>query len=352
MGEPLLLRCTGQTCYTWSVILGLRDKPMRRRQFITLLGGAAAWPVAARAQQSAMPVIGFIGSATPGAYQPFVSAYHAGLKETGYGEGHNVAIEYRWAQGEYALLPKMADDLIRARVSVISAAGTPAALVVKAATTSIPIVFVVVDDPAKLGLVASLSRPGGNATGMNFVMAELESKQLGLLHELVPAATRVGLLVNPNYPLTGPVTRDVIAAASAIGFAIDVVQASNSREIETAFATLVRNKADALLVGPDALLVSRRLQIATLATRYAIPTLYNVREYAEAGGLMSYGTNQTEAYRQFGVYTGKILKGTKPADLPVIQSTKFELVINLPTARAIGLEIPATLLARADEVIE
>ena len=322
-----------------------------RREFITLLGGAvAAWPLGARAQQPAMPVIGFLGGGTPGAYQPFVSAYHAGLKETGYVAGHNVAIEYRWAQGEYALLPKMADDLIRARVSVIAAAGTPAALVAKAATTSIPIVFVVVDDPAKLGLVASLSRPGGNATGMNFVMAELESKQLVLLHELAPAATRVGLLVNPNYPLTEPVTRDVIAAASAIGFAIDVVQASNSREIEAAFATLVRNKAD--LVGPDALLLSRRLQIATLATRHAIPTLYNVREYAEAGGLMSYGTNQTEAYRQFGLYTGKILKGIKPADLPVIQSTKFELVINLPTARAIGLEIPATLLARADEVIE
>ena len=325
----------------------------RRREFITLLGSAAAtWPLSTRAQQPAMPVIGFLGGGTPGAYQPFVSAYHAGLKETGYVEGHNVAIEYRWAQGEYALLPKMADDLIRARVSVIAAAGTPAALVAKAATTSIPIVFVVVDDPAKLGLVASLSRPGGNATGMNFVMAELESKQLGLLHELAPAATRVGLLVNPNYPLTEPVTRDVIAAASAIGFAIDVVQASNSREIEAAFATLVRNKADALLVGPDALLLSRRLQIATLATRHAIPTLYNVREYAEAGGLMSYGTNQTEAYRQLGLYTGKILKGIKPADLPVIQSTKFELVINLPTARAIGLEIPATLLARADEVIE
>ena len=218
--------------------------------------------------------------------------------------------------------------------------------------STIPIVFSVSDDPAKLGLVTSLNRPGGNATGVNFVVAELESKQLGLLHELVPAAKRVGLLVNPNFPLTGAVTRDVIAAASAIGFAIDVVPASDSREIEAAFATLVRNKAGALLVGPDAVLLSRRLQLAILAARHAIPAVYNVREYPEAGGLMSYGTSQTEACRQVGIYTGKVLKGAKPADLPVIQSSKFELVINLPTARAIGLEVPATLLARADEVIE
>jgi len=325
----------------------------KRRQFITLLGGATvAWPLAARAEPTAMPVIGFLSSASPGPYQPFLSAYHAGLKESGYIEGHNVAIEYRWALGEYARLPKMADDLIRAGVSIVAAAGTPAALAAHATTTSIPITFVVVDDPAKLGLVNSLSRPGGNATGVNFFIAELGSKQLGLLHELIPAAVRVGLLVNPTAPTTEPVTRDVMAAATAMGLQIDVVEAKNSPEIEAAFATLVRNRADALLVGPDALLLSRRVQIATLATRHAIPALYNVREYTEAGGLMSYGTIQTEAYRQFGVYTGKILKGAKPADLPVMQSTKFELVINLPTAPALGLEIPATLLARADEMIE
>ena len=325
---------------------------IRRREFIVTLGGAAAWPLAARAQQPGMPVIGFLSSASPGPYAPFVFAFHKGLKEVGYVEGQNVAVEYRFAEGQYDRLPAMAADLVRDRVTVIAATGTPAALVVKAATTTIPIVFSVVDDPAKLGLVASLSRPGGNATGVNFVVAELESKQIGLLHELVPVATRVGLLVNPNYPLTGAVTTDVIAAASAIGFAVDVVQASDSREIEAAFTTLVRNKADALLVGPDAVLLSRRLQLAILAARHAIPAMYNVREYPEAGGLISYGTSQTEAYRQVGVYTGKILKGAKPADLPVIQSSKFELVINLPTARAIDLESPPTLLARADEVIE
>ena len=324
-----------------------------RRKFLATLGGAAvAWTLAARAQQPAMPVVGFLSSGSPGPYQPFLSAYHAGLKESGYIEGHNVAIEYRWAEGEHARLSKMADDLIRVRVSVIAAAGTPAALAAQAATTSIPIAFLVIDDPAKLGLVNSLSRPGGNATGVNQLSAELGSKQLGLLHELIPAAVRVGLLVNPTSPLTEPVTRDVMAAAAAMGLQIEVVEAKNSPEIEAAFVTLVRNRADALLVGPAALFLSRRVQIATLATRHAIPALYNVREYTEAGGLMSYGTIEAEAYRQFGVYTGKILKGAKPADLPVMQSTKFELVINLPTARALGLKIPATLLARADEVIE
>jgi putative ABC transport system substrate-binding protein len=295
-------------------------------------------------------VVGFLHPSSP---EPFrVRAFRQGLKDAGFIEGENVAVEYRWAEGEYGRLSAMAADLVRDRVTVIAATGTPAALAAKAATTTVPIVFVTVDDPAKLGLVASLNRPGGNATGVNFFAAELASKQLELLHELVPAAARIGLLVNPNMPLTESVTKDVTAAASAIGFAIDVVAARDSREIETAFATLVRNRADALLVGPDAFLLTRRLQLATLAARHALPAVYNVREYPEAGGLMSYGTSQTEAYRQVGIHTGKILKGAKPAELPVIQSTKFELVINLPTARAIGLDVPPTLLARADEVIE
>jgi putative ABC transport system substrate-binding protein len=249
-------------------------------------------------------------------------------------------------------LSALAADLIRAQVTLIAGIGTPGALAAKVATTTIPIVFVSADDPVKLGLVASVARPGGNATGVNFVVAELGSKQLGLLRELVPTAMHVGLLVNPNMPLTESVTRDVTAAASAIGIEIEVVAARDSREIEAAFAMLVRNHADALLVGPDSVFLSRRLQLAILAARHAIPALYNVREYPEAGGLMSYGTSQTEAYRQSGVYAGKILKGTKPADLPVMQSSTFELIINLPTARAIGLEIPPNLLARADEVIE
>ena len=323
---------------------------MRRREFITVLGGAAAWPLAARAQQ--MPVIGFLHPGSPPASPSLATGFLRGLGEAGYDEGHNVTIEYRWAQGEYARLPKLADDLIHVQVSVIAAVGTAAALAAQAATTSIPIAFVVVDNPAKVGLVHSLSRPESNATGVNYFLAELGSKQLGLLHELIPVAMRVGLLVNPTSPLTEPVTRDAMAAAAAIGLQIDVVEAKNSPEIEAAFATLVRNRADALLVGPDAFLLSRRVQITTLATRHAIPAMYNAREYPEAGGLMSYGTVETEAFHQFGVYTGKLLKGAKPVDLPVIQSTKFELVINLPTSRTLGLEIPATLLARADEVIE
>jgi putative ABC transport system substrate-binding protein len=299
-----------------------------------------------------MPVIGFLNAASPDTNADRLRRFHQGLKDTGYVEGENVAIEYRWAQGQLDRLPALAAELVRRQVAVIAAFGDIAAVAAKAATTAIPIVFGVSENPVKAGLVASLNRPGSNATGINFLGAELGSKQLGLLHELVPAAVRVGLLVNPRVPQTETVTRDVAAAASAIGLQIDVVEASESREIEAAFRTLVRNRADALVIGADPFFANRRLQLATLATRHAIPAIFNIREYAEAGGLMSYGTSLIETYRQVGIYTGKILKGAKPADLPVEQSSKFELIINLPTARALGLEVPPTLLARADEVIE
>ena len=270
---------------------GLPSHGRGRREVIAALGGAAAGPIAARAQQPAMPVIGLLSSASAGPYAPFVSAFHKGMKEVGYVEGQNVAIEYRFAEGQYERLSAMAADLVGDRVTVIAATGTPSAQAAKAATTTIPIVFVTVDDPAKLGLVVSLNRPDGNATGVNFFAAELASKQLGLLHELVPAATRIGFLVNPNSPLTESVMR---AAASAVGFQLHIVEARDSREIEAAFATLIRNRADALLVGPDAFLLTRRLQLATLAARHALPAVYNVREYPETGGLMSYGTSQTK----------------------------------------------------------
>ena len=327
---------------------------MKRRDFITLLGGAAvAWPIAAGAQQPAMPVIGFLDPTSPDARRDRLRAFRQGLKDTGYVEGENVRIEYRWAENQLDRLPMLANELVRQRVNVIATpGGANVALAAKAATMTIPIVFGVSEDPVRYGLVASHSRPGGNATGVNFLVAELGSKQLGLLRELIPAAARVGLLVNPKFPITERAMGDVTAAASVIGFQVDVVRASDSREIESAFGTLAHNKPDALLVGPDAFFVSRRLQLTILAARHALPAVYNVREYAEAGGLMSYGTNVSDAYRQIGVYVGRILKGAKPADLPVEQSSKFELVINLPTARALGIEVPPNLLARADEVIE
>jgi putative ABC transport system substrate-binding protein len=323
---------------------------MKRRDFISLLGGAgAAWPLAARAQQPAVPVIGFLGS---GSATPPMAALRKGLSEAGYVDGQNVTIEYRWAEGQYDRLPALAAGFASRPVAVIVAAGTPAALACKTATTNIPVVFLSGEDPVRNGLVNSLNRPGGNLTGVNFFVVELGAKQLGLLHELVPAAARVGLLVNPNSPVTEAIIKEVTAAAAAIGFAIDVVPASDSREIEAAFATLVRNKVGALLVGADAFFISRRVQIATLAARHTVPVAYPQRDFAEAGGLMSYGSNVSDAYRQVGVYAGRIVKGEKPGDLPVVQSAKFELVIKLPTARALGLEVPPTLLARADEVIE
>jgi putative ABC transport system substrate-binding protein len=326
---------------------------MRRREFITLLGGAAAWPLAARAQQRAMTVIGYLGAGSPAAGVQIMAALRQSLAESGYVDGRNVAIESHWAEGQYDRLPAMASEMVRRQVAlIIATGGTAPALAAKAATTTIPLVFSVTDDPVALGLVASLARPGGNATGVTFLLAELGAKQLGLLRELVPAATRIGLLVNPNNTTSKAQTSDVVAAASNVGATIDVVRASDSREIEGAFAALVRERADALLVGTDPFLYSRRVQLATLAARHAIPAIYPVRENAEVGGLMSYGTSLTEVHRQVGAYTVRILQGAKPADLPVVRSAKFELVINLPTARALGLDVPHVLLARADEVIE
>jgi putative ABC transport system substrate-binding protein len=326
---------------------------LRRRQFFTLLGGAAvAWPFAARAQQAAMPVIGYLGAGSPATTAGTLATLRQVLADAGYVEGRNVAIEYRFAEGKYDRLPALAAELVRRQVAVIVAIPTPAALAAKAATTTIPIVFVAAEDPVKLGLVANLARPGGNVTGGSILFAELGPKQLGLLRELVPTAARVGLLINPNNINAEEVTKDVTAAGAAVGVDIEVVHASNILEIDAAFATLVRKRADALVTATDSLFFNRRLQLATLATRHAIPAVFNAREYAEAGGLMSYGTSLTEAFRQVGIYTGRILQGAKPADLPVVQSSKFEFVVNLSTARALGIEVPSTLIARADEVIE
>ena len=326
---------------------------MKRREFITLLGGAAAWPHATQAQQAVLPVVGFVSAGSPG--QHIMAALRQGLAEAGYVDGRNVTIEAHLAEGQYDRLPMMVAELVRRQVAVIVAGPTPAALAAKAATQTIPILFGVTDDPVKLGLVASFARPGGNVTGVNFVLAEfgLSAKRLGLLRELVPQATRIAALVNPkNAETAEAVTKDITAAGSAIGSQIEIVYASDKQEIEAAFVTFIRNRIDALLVGTDSFFYSRRLQLATLATRHTIPAVYTVREYPEAGGLMSYGTSLKEVYQQVGAYAGRILKGEKPADLPVVQMNKFEFVINLPTARALGLSVPPSLLARADDVIE
>jgi ABC-type uncharacterized transport system substrate-binding protein len=325
---------------------------MRRRAFISLLGGAAAWPLAARAQQPAVPVIGFLSSSALADRARYLPAFRQGVRETGYVEGQNVVIEYRWAQDQHDVLPDLAADLVRRQVTVIAAHDTPSSIVAKAATTTIPIVFAGGGDAVELGLVASLNRPGGNVTGVTFVNAELGAKLLGLLHELQPGAVRVGVLVDPNYAPTQSFVSDVQAAALSIGKQIEVLEAPTGRDIDTAFASLAQKPVDALVVGPGPWLNYRRVQVVTLATYHRVPAIYHWREAAEIGGLMSYGTSITDAYRQAGVYTGRILKGEKPADLPVIQSSKFEFVINLNTAKAFGLSFSPGLLAIADEVIE
>jgi putative ABC transport system substrate-binding protein len=325
---------------------------MRRREFITLLGGAAAWPLAAHAQQPAMPVVGFVNAGSSDA--PLAAGFRKGLNEAGYVEGQNVTVEYHWLEGKFDRLPSLMADLVRRRVAVIATpAGNFAALAAKAATTTIPIAFGVAEDPVKLGLVASLARPGGNATGINFLTQETSAKRLGLLHDLVPKAVRIAVLVNPaNVPSAASTLRDIPEAARAMGLQIQVLNASTRSEIEAAFATLVRDRAEALYVAGDTFFISRHVQLATLAATHRVPASYSSRQAVEVGGLMSYGTDRVDMSRQVGSYTGQLLKGAKPADLPVLQSTKFEFVINAQTARALGLEVPNSLQLLADEVIE
>jgi ABC-type uncharacterized transport system substrate-binding protein len=331
---------------------------MRRREFITLVGGAAASPLvrplALRAQQPALPVVGFINGASADASASRLAAFRKGLNETGYLEGQNVTVEYHWLEGHYDRVPALVADLVRRHVAVIaSPATTVAALAAKAATSTIPIVFGVGEDPVRLGLVASLARPGGNATGINFFNSEVTAKELRLLHDLVPKAVRIAVLVNPaNAATAEPTLRDAQQAAPTLGLQIQILNASTIGEIDAAFATLARERPDALFVTGDAFFTSRRVQFATLTARDRIPAAYAARELVEAGGLMSYGTDIADAFYQTGTYTGSILKGAKPADLPVLQSTKFEFVINIQTARALGIEVPPDVLSIADEVIE
>ena len=326
---------------------------IRRREFVVTLGGAvAAWPFAARGQQAAMPVIGFVRNTSPDGAAPLLAALRRGLSEIGYAEGQNVAVEYRWAENNYDRLPALAADLVRRQSAVIIAAGNAAALAAKAATTTIPIVFATGDDPVRLGLVASLSRPTGNVTGVSFLGGTLVAKRLELLRELVPNVATVAHLMNPTGPTAAPEVEEARIAARSLGQQIQVLQASNESEIEVAFTTMARLRIGALNVGGDALFVDRRAQIVAFAAHHSLPTSYFDREFVAAGGLMSYGTSQADAYRLAGVYAGRILKGEKPADLPVLLPTKFELVINLKTAKALGLTVPLTLQAAANEVIE
>jgi putative ABC transport system substrate-binding protein len=326
---------------------------MRRREFITLLGGGAvAWPLAARAQQPAMPVIGYLNNGSPESDASRLTGLRRGLNEIGYVEGRNFVVEYRWAGNQADRLPALAADLVQLRVTVIVAAGLLPALAAKAATTSIPIVFNVAADPVQLGLVASLNRPGGNLTGTNSLIGELGAKGLAVLHELMPSIATIGFLENPNNPVSGLMRRDVLAAAPVVGLKVQILKAGTDREIDAAFVSLVQAQTGALLVGNDPLFNSRIEQLVALAARHAIPTMYSWREFVVADGLISYGLSLIENYRQTGLYTGRILKGEKPVDMPVMQTTKLELAINLKTAKALGLDVPPSLLSIADEVVE
>jgi putative tryptophan/tyrosine transport system substrate-binding protein len=325
---------------------------MRRREFIALLGGAAAWPPAAPAQQPTVPAIGFLDTRSPEMVTDRLVAFRRGLKEAGYVEGENVAIVYRWAENRLDRLPALAAELVHRQVALIAVTNPSSATAANAATTSIPIVFLVAEDPVRLGLVASLARPGGHNTGINFLNVELSAKRLDLLHQLVPGAARVAVLVNPTNPTTERILRDVGVAGPSIGVQIQAFHVSTGRQIDETFTSFLSERPDAIFVGLDQFLVSRRVQLVNLAARYAIPATFPTREFTEIGGLMSYGTDLLDAYRQLGIYCGRILNGMNPADLPVMQSSKFELVINSQTARMLGLTVPPTLLAVADEVIE